>query len=437
MPPVSQEFRDAQLLLSRAGFGGLRSEIEALAAMPWADAVESVLDTSTAPDPYESAPDFAAHNGYQGFIRMVWFWLDRARDSRAPIVEKMVLFWHDHFACSLAKVGRVSMYEQNQIFRGHALGNFPTIVREVCFHAAMIEYLDNQDNVVGEPNENLARELMELFTLGVGNYTEEDVRESARAWTGHAITRNVNDVDDFVPQHVFNPDDHDPNPKTFFNRPAQSAQDIIDLIFSQKGDIVARFMAEKLWSFFAHPDPSPAIVTDIAAAFGAAFDIKSALRAIFLHPEFRSEATRQGLIKSPIEWIVSAMRHTGMTAEQTNPQWSLGDMGQQPFWPPDVSGWKQNAYWVSPSAVWAKAGFASGMRWYLNENSTLLTNIHERTPEESVAAALEVFGIYEPAPSTVQALEAFVRSERATSRWAERPGLLMLPLLTPDFQVSA
>lgn len=429
---------DIAHLLRRTRFAALPSEVDALSALDWADAVEAVLDTSDA-TPYDQGvpnmdPD---RSGYSKFTDMVHFWLDRAANSNDGLVEKMTLFWHGHFCTSLAKTfDHRALFEQNQLFRTSGMGNFMNLTHQVSLQPAMIAYLDNDQNVLGSPNENFARELMELFTLGVNQYSEQDVVESARAWTGHGL-----DDDD---RYFFDASDHDTGSKTFFGQTGNySGPDIINLIFSQKSTRVSQFMAEKLWSFFAYPEPSSSIINEIASVLRSSWDVTDALRAIFNHSQFRSDQAKLGLIRTPVEFAVAAMKHTGLRCEDTNPQWSLSGMGQTPFYPPNVAGWKQNEYWVSSSAVWAKSSFASGMRW--NQYSAgVLDTIDDRDddreylidPAASVQAALDHYGIGDASAATRNALEQFVAAERGTTRWAERAGLLFLPLLTPEFQMG-
>ena len=417
-------------LLRRSGFAALPAEIDALTGLEWNAAVEAVLDTSAAVDPNQGVPNLSEDRGYyERYVDMIWFWLERARTSPAPIVEKMVLFWHGHFCSSLEKTGNhQAMFDQNQLFRTNGLGDFADLTRRVSLQPAMISYLDNDRNVIGSPNENFARELMELFTMGVGNYSEDDIRESARAWTGHGLDDNDH--------YRFSAEDHDFSSKSFLGRSGPlDGPDIINTIMTDRRGAVARLIATKLWSFLAYPEPEEAVVSSLVASFQPTLNIKELLRAIFQHPQFRSTKAKTGLIRSPIEYAVAAMRHTGLSCSQANPQWSLREMGQDPFRPPNVAGWKQNEYWISSSSVWAKSGFASGVRW-TQFNAGVFTDIAQLEVEQSVDAALARYGITSPAPTTSAALEQFVLAERATSRWAERAGLLMLPLLSPDFQLA-
>lgn len=421
---------DIAHLLRRAGFAALPSEIAALTPLDWNDAVERVIDPSDAVDAAVGVPDLNPNRDwYARTVDMIWFWTERARTTPAPIVEKMTLFWHGHFCSSMDKVqDHQLMFDQNQLFRTHGTGNFVDLTHRVSVQPAMLAYLDNHRNVLGSPNENFARELMELFTLGVGNYTETDVTESARAWTGHGY--------DDDRRYRMDASKHDAGSKVFFGRTgAFDGPEIIDLIMTVKRSVVAHFMAAKMWSFFAHPDPSDAIVSSLASAFEPRLEISDLLRAIFRHPEFRSARAKSGLVRSPIEFAVAAMRHTGLQCSEVHPEWYLADMGQEMFRPPNVAGWKHNEYWLNASAVWGKSSFASRLRWIQFE-AGVLEETGDREVGAAVLHALDRYGVTSPAASTRRALEEFVVAERATSRWAERSGLLMLPLLTPDFQLA-
>ncbi|MCP4223282.1 MAG: DUF1800 domain-containing protein, partial [Actinomycetia bacterium] len=167
----------------------MHADILALGVYEWPELVEQVLDTSAATPHHVGLPNLDEGNGfYQNFVEMVWFWLERCRTSHSPLVEKMVLFWHGHLCTSMEKVfTRDWIFDQNQLFRTHGLGNFEELVQRAAVQPAMLRYLDNDRNVAGRPNDNFARELMELSTLGVGTYTADDLSESARAWPGHIL----------------------------------------------------------------------------------------------------------------------------------------------------------------------------------------------------------------------------------------------------------
>lgn len=377
-------------------------------------------------------PDLSESRGFwQNYVDMTWFWLERCRTTRAPLVEKMVLFWHGHLCSSLDKVfERRWMLDQNQLFRTHGLGNFTELIQRASVQPAMLSYLDNDTNVAGRPNENFSRELMELFTLGVGNYTESDVTESARAWTGHTIDDGGN--------YAFVPEAHDWNQKTFFGdtRNWDGPMIIDHIVNGPTSTTVARFVAAKLWAFLAYADPEPEVVDSIAGAFrSSGMEIVPLIRAILLHPAFRSDRARNGLVRSPIEYVVAAMRITGLGCDIAHPEWTLHSMGQQPYYPPNVSGWKQNGYWINSSALWAKAAFAGNIRWKLFDRDELAGS-SQLSPTAAADAALARFGIAAPSAATRNALVAYVENERRHTNWAERAGLLLLPLLSPEFQLA-
>jgi len=408
------------------------ADIDALTVYDWPDLVEQVLDTSAATPPSVGVPNLDEGRGfYRNFVDMTWFWLDRCRTTHAPLVEKMVLFWHGHLCTSMAKVfNRQWVFDQNQLFRTHGLGNYEELVQRVSVGPAMLAYLDNDRNVAGSPNENFARELMELFTLGVGHYTETDVTESARAWTGHIL----NDAG----AYTFTPEAHDWDDKMFFGdtRNWDGPMIIDHIINGPKKNTVARFIASKLWSFLAYPDPEPGVIDTVAAAFSSSdMDIRQLIRAILLHPQFRSDRAKNGLIRSPIEYVVAAMRISGLPCDVAHPEWTLRPMGQQPFYPPNVSGWKQNHYWVNSSALWAKSKFAGNIRWRLYERDELADS-SSKPAAQAVDDALALFGIVNPTASTRNALIDYVENERRNTSWAERAGLLLLPLLSPEFQLA-
>jgi uncharacterized protein (DUF1800 family) len=391
-----------------------------------------VLDRSAAVAHTSGVPDLDPSRGhYPTFVDMVWFWLERCRTTPTPLVEKMVLFWHGYLCSSLDKVyDRQHLFDQNQLFRTHGLANFEDLLQRASVQPAMLIYLDNDRNVAGDPNENFARELMELFTVGIGHYGEPDVRAAARAWTGHTVAA--------AGGYAFDGWAHDWEPKTFLGdtRNWDGPNIITHLVRGPKQDVVARFVATKLWSFLAYPDPQAEVVDQVAAAFAASgMEITALARAILLHPAFRSDRARRGLVRSPIEYVVAAMRLAGLSCDEAHPEWTLGAMGQRPFHPPNVAGWKQNEYWLTSAAVWAKVEFASNVRWQLYNRGDL-SDSRSKSPAGAVDSALARFGIASPSAATRDALIRYVESERQVTAWAERAGLLMLPLLSPELQLA-
>ena len=301
----------------------------------------------------------------------------------------------------------------------------------------MLLWLDNGGNTKGNPNENFARELMELFTLGVDEYTQDDIVASARAWTGH------NTLDSDRTQYYFYASRHDTGQKTFMGVTQNwDGPDIIN--FFLQGDpthqmIAARFIATELWSFFAYPDPDDTIVTALANTFiSSNLSIEELVRAIFNHAAFLSPAATQGLVRSPVEWVVACMKAVGISADDANPQWWMADMGQDLFEPPNVSGWRPNSYWLTTSRIWARANWSRYIIWQDSVGDTL-SGIVSMTVSDAVQHAFDVFGVDSPSSHTRSGLEAWLTAERADpNAWTNWSfiNLLTLVMLSPEMSLA-
>ena len=321
-PTLSTPAADVAHLLRRAGFEGTAAEIVALTPLDLPAIVDTILDFSTNPaDPAPPSFADATKGDWERMQDLIQWWIDRMATVPHPLQEKLALFWHGHFATQYSKVGSAKdMYDQNHLFRTAGAGGFESLTQQMALQVAMLIYLDNDPNSKGSPNENFARELMELFTLGVNQYTQADVVASARAWTGHNVDYGA---DPRV--YRFYPERHDTDLKTFMGTTQNwDGPQIITRILTvePQRSIAARFIANKLWTFFAYPNPPAALLDALVAAFvGSGLDITTLLRTIFLRPEFYSTAARQGLVRSPVEWIVTVLRTLGMSAVDANPQW--------------------------------------------------------------------------------------------------------------------
>ena len=440
---MDEAYASTAHLFRRAGFGARHGEIETFKHRSWEDLVELVLDTSRAPAP-PPRPDLSdGRSYYERWTDMVHYWFDLARRpvDQAPVVEKMVLFWSGMLCSSLDKVDdHQALMDQNHLFRTLGMGRYDTLLHAVSRGPAMIKYLDNDRNVAGRPNENFARELMELFTTGVGHYTETDVTESARAWTGHGL-----DDDD---RYRFDPGAHDWGTKTFMGHTGDfDGPQIIDLILTSRRPAHARFLCHKLWSFFAYPvGLDDQEVTDVMAAYEPGLDVRAALRAIFHHPGFRSDRARWALVRSPVEWLVAVMRHTGTDCAIAHPEWAVAGLGQVPFQPPDVSGWRQNDYWITSTAAWAKFHYASRLRYFAAKRDDLVgaqeilsynPKVYRFTPDQSADLAVANFDLGPIDGHGRQRLVDFVASVRASDHgWSERYGTMLLTLLLPELQMA-
>ncbi len=428
-------------LLRRAGFGASNATVATLAAQPWDTTVDQLLDFSSAPSDVEPAflTDSTQADWQREYMLQQW-WLDRMATSTSPLQEKLTLFWHGHFATANYKVAdMLLMYQQNALFRANATGQFRDLVHQMSLQPAMLIWLDNDPNVKGSPNENFARELMELFTLGVDQYSQDDVVNSARAWTGH------NTLDSNREVYHFYPDRHDDGMKTFMGVTQDwDGPDIIDFILGTDAthkQIGARFIATKMWTYFAYPNPEAQVVTDITNAFLANdLSIHDLVRAIFMHPNFVSAEAMNGLVRSPAEWVAATLRVTGLTAEDANPQWYMDDMGQQLFEPPNVSGWRPNDYWLTTSRLWARANWARNLVW-VNDGQiqALLSDITTKTVADAVQEAFDLFDIDSPSAHTRSKLEAWLTKQRADNKaWVNWTfiNLLTLMMLSPEFSLA-
>ncbi len=425
--------------------------------MNLADVVDAVLTTPVAPNDVPAPPPLL-NDGvtpeWEQYVDLLEWWFNLMATSSAPIVEKMTFFWHGHFTSSHSAAGNVNWtYDQNLLFRSRALGDMHLLTQEMAIQPMMLDYLNNRFNTKWGAQQNFARELMELFTMGIGadHYTEQDIIEVARAWTGYSVDWQTD-------KFVFRSDDHDNGTKSIFGvQPAKNwnGPDVIDYIFtnSDKQLATARFMARKLWTFFAYPNPSETVVNDLATVFiNNNFVVKPLLRALFLRPEFYSPTAKNALVRSPVEYMVAVMRGLSMPAKFIHPQWYGERMGQALFDPPNVAGWKNNAYWLTTSAMSARADLAIDMHWRMwgDKNDPVnRPNIHplkhlegemdsrnySKTPTQMVDL-IESYLDVTLGAGTRQVLVDFVTNTRAGQhRWTE-PQLLVLALVAPEFHVS-
>ena len=418
-------YLDTRHLLSRTGFGAPHSEIEAVQGKSWPQAVNDIVDATPTP----LAPDPSIPNSWDAYNDMTNYWLDRARERPNQLSEKIVLFWHGTLCSSLYKVGRhESMFDQNQILRRKGLGKFEDLILDVSLDPAMLVYLDNFRNHAGSPNENFSRELMELFTVGVGQYSEEDVKESARAWTGETISSDY--------QYVFKPSLHDGGSKTFLGRTGNlRGHDVIkELLYGRTADAHSKFVARKLWSFFAYPNPGDRVVSDIASTYrSSGLNIREAVRAILMHPEFLSPQAKQGIVRGPIEYAVASFRHAKFQFSVQRPLWMLDDMGQEPYAPPNVSGWHQNEAWLTESAIWAKGRFVNNIKWkVMDRGDTPSTD--GQSDAAVVNACLNYLDVGEISNELRTILTDFAQSE--SNPYHKKSGIIYLTLLSPEMAVA-
>jgi uncharacterized protein (DUF1800 family) len=346
--------RHAAHLLRRAGFGGTTSDVAAFAQLDARRAVDALLHPASAdvdfPDyPPELGTLSNAMYGQRKTAVQLW-WLDRMLRSRRQLVEKMTLFWHNHFATAVSKSPPEMMAQQNALFRAQGLGNFRTLLASITRDPAMLVWLDNRFNTKAHPNENYAREVMELFALGLGNYTEDDVKQGARAFTGWTLKAG---------QAFFNPAQHDDGEKTLLGRTGTfNADDAISIIVSQP--IHQRFISRKLLEAFVYSDPEPELIEAVASAYAlSGYDIAHTLGTILRSNVFYSTRAYRSMPKGPIEFAVGTLRYIGATQVPPNLPGLLARMGQEPMNPPSVKGWDGGPAWINTSTMLARFNFVN------------------------------------------------------------------------------
>ncbi len=339
-------------LLRRAGFGGTEAEIERYTRLGFDAAVDELLDFAGRDDPSAEAAeaqgfDLNAPDGLRAW------WLYRMIHTTRPLQEKLALFWHGSFATSIVKVrDPLLMRWQNELFREQALGSFRTLLQRISRDPAMLRWLDSNTNRKASPNENYARELMELFTLGIGNYSEPDVKEGARAFTGWFLDPNTL-------AFRFTPQAHDFGPKTLLGRVGNwNGDDAIEIILEQP--VAPRYLARRLFRFFAYDDPEPETVDRFAEVLTASdWEVRPVVEAILRSPELSSPRAYHAKVKSPAELVVGAIRQLGARTAFQDLMVPMRKMGQDLFAPPNVKGWDGGLGWVSTSTVLERFNFAN------------------------------------------------------------------------------
>ncbi len=366
-------------LLNRAGFGGTPEEIDRFARMRFEAAVDELLNYEAVPgeipgvtftEVHEAVEEYArlraaraaeptlreAYNRIQRanrgkFQELRTDWVRRMLVTQRPLQEKMVVFWHGHLVSGFPDVKSAEhMSMQLELFRRMATGNFKDLMLAISRDPAMLEYLNNNSNRKGHPNENYARELMELFTTGIGNYTEQDIKEAARAFTGWTYDRN---------NFVFNERQHDTGMKTFLGTTGNlDGTDIIDIIFERPA--TARWLPRRLFEFFAYLGPEEAIMDELARVFKASkWSVKAVLRTIFQSALFYSEQTMRMQIKSPVELVVGAVRALGGDASEPVLLRAMDLMGQILLSPPNVGGWPKGNGWINTATIFLRYNFSN------------------------------------------------------------------------------
>ncbi|MGH8706148.1 MAG: DUF1800 domain-containing protein [Burkholderiales bacterium] len=391
---------DARHLLNRTGFHARLDQIDDFAKLSRREAVERVLGNvrqEARTRPPEWVGDWQSPRRFRQMgaeerklfqrqliergLELKGWWLTEMLTTGSPLTERMTLFWHNHFTSSLQKVrSPVLMYRQNLLLRRHALGSFAELLHAASKDPAMLVYLDSATNRRGQPNENFAREVMELFTLGEGHYAEEDIKEAARAFTGWS-------VDPESGEFVFRPLAHDDGVKSVLGKSGNwRGEDVLDMLLARPE--TARFVAAKLWKEFVSPAAaSDAEKRELERAARAlresGYSIRAALSELLLAEAFWAPANRGSLIKSPADLVVGTLRQFDVDFPDPLPfALLMRQLGQDLFAPPNVKGWPGGEAWISSQTLLARKQFLERL---FRVDEARMTPAAEREPEMAAA----------------------------------------------------
>lgn len=386
-------------LLNRFAFGAPEHEVDEFLSYGVDATIHHLVNYENVDDPFDVQPiEFffdAPDKLNMDSSKLPQWWILKMVTTKRPSQEKLSLFWHGHFAVSGAKVGYgPAMLQYLNTIRDHANGNFGVLLEKVSKTPAMVHWLDTDKSLRGRPNENFAREVMELFTLGLGNYTEKDIQEAARAFSGWNVRYPINELGPMseidrvkfahtkgMPMVVFQdaPDLHDNDEKTVLGTTGKlSAEDILDML--AKHPKAAEFLSRKLWEFYAYANPEPKVVERLAKRFTeSGGEIKSILVGIIEAPEFWSDKAIGTMVKNPVDFCIGALRQVNagpqfLIKRDGGAQYDtpvngalLGDLytvrrfltnqGLSLLYPADVSGWKWGAVWATPGAMLDRGKF--------------------------------------------------------------------------------
>jgi len=408
-------------LMRRAGFGAAREELEVRAAKGYEATVEELVDPAACGIPaideavmFRHQPGWERPGGANVNLGQA-NWLYRMINSPRPLQEKMTLFWHHVFATGASKIDNTDiMLIQIEMLRNNALGNYRELLLELSKNPAMIYWLDNNENHADAPNENWGRELLELFAMGQGNYSEDDVKVAARAFTGWTISPKLprQPYGRFPWLFEYRPEDHDDSEKVFLGEHGRfGGEDIIDIVVSRPA--TPRFIARHLYNFFvadevqvpswldvAPRDPEAIkIITDTLV--NSNFDLKTTMRTIFNSDFFKDESAWYAKVKSPAEVVAGTMRlvkYLQLPRPDMDPiVQEAGYQGQSILDPPSVEGWHTGQEWIDTGSLVRRINFVAD--WVSNTSLPGIQSIIERvgtkeklTPEELVDSCIDLMG---------------------------------------------
>ena len=460
-------------LMRRAGFGATRDELDEYLAKGYEATVEELLNPG---DPGTIPQDVIRryhvdHSEMRQPFSAAGNWMYRMITTRCPLEEKTALFWHSLFATGYSKLNQArALSNQIDSFRKHGLGRFDNLLVELSKDPAMLIWLDNNENHKGAINENYGRELLELFSMGIGSYTEQDIKECARAFTGwtlgNAEYMSVRAMKDSIWPYgriawhfEFRPNDHDDEEKSFLGEKGNfDGEDIIQII--ARNEATARFVSTRLFQFFAadevDEEGQQAIDAMMRSYFDSGYEIRSVLRTLFNSDYFKSDKARYARVKSPVEQVVGAVRVAG---SYRRPTLGIDQVAAQAFYmgqglmlPPTVEGWHEGTEWIDSGALVERVNFVANE--LADPSEPGVHDIIERlaaqnggslTPSEAVDGCLDLMGSVEVEEDTRAALTEHVgkrgeldlrghqRGDDAEQRVGEVLGLIAS---TREFQLA-
>jgi uncharacterized protein (DUF1800 family) len=410
--PLRTERAQVQQLLRRATFGAGPAELEKALGDGYSKTVSRLVETPPAQPPPFPAGEMATKGSPLKPAQVQKWWVDQMLTSPTPFAERMTLFWHGHFTSDYRKVGLQSpyVYWQNLTWRNNALGDFRSFLYQVTTDPGMLRYLDLATSTGRSPNENYSRELMELFTMGAGTFSEDDVRNGAKALAGWREPQPMESAKTgvFDPKRAYTG-----GPITFLGKTARfDTKAVLDQVLAQKA--TAPFVVRRVLINFAMPSPSDSTVNRLAAGFvKSKWSIRQLMHDVFTSDEFKAASSYRSLVKQPIEFMVSALRAVGAESMSQVALQHGNGMGQTLFDPPDVGGWPLNEAWISSNTVMARVNFV-----------TALIQAVKNLPVSTDAHVQQLDGVLSPA--TASLLNAASSDQE---RWT-------LVLASPEFQLK-
>ena len=441
------------LLVRRAGFAAGPGDVQRYEKLGWEATLQELLHPETVDEDLDALLTRLQGGllDLQNLEDVQTWWLYRMLHTRRPLQEKLTLFWHGHFAVANYKVNNARMMHQHiDLLRAHSLGRFDDLLMGVSRDPAMLVWLDGSVNHRNAPNENYGRELLELYTLGIGNYDEDDVLSAARAFTGWNLRNN---------EFFFDDNNHDAGDKTFLGQQGPlDGGDILKIVASDPS--TAQRISRKLFAFFAYPDPEPEVLAPLVDTYTrGGHDIRGLVEAILRSDAFYSERSQFEHLKSPVEYVVGSVQLLAATVRERELVPVLRALGQEILNPPNVAGWPGGSAWINPSTLLARFNFAARLATARGQPgdggeikpADLLGTPNVADPSSVVDSVLAMVSGLELSPESHQALVDYLQSplsypqgfsgqpnaqQRQAATDARLRGVILLALASSDYQVG-